>query len=392
MSDPKTPPVPGSAYKMIVSSADEAVRTIRERFGPSAKVLSVRQVEGQGIMGLFSKPKLEVVVQIPAEETEAEQQPQVKAKAQAKVRRPVVEAEDEIAPPLEEATRQKVMAEAEEAASQRPMLSTVEAKREASQTLSRSMAPEQLPSHDLPDLLRRSGFSEAFMAQLHNLPAWDRHYDRPLHATLADLGRELRLRLSARPVKPLPARAAFLGMRGSGRTTALCKWLGVEVFMKARRGRVLKVEFDQPNPTESLNVYCEALGIGMEHYAPDLDLSTQPGDFLYADIPGISLSQSAENSRLLRFLNASKIEGRVLVLNALYDLSVLRAAYAVGRDLGATHLVFTHCDEVLQWGKLMDFLIDGNLTPLFLATGPSLSGDCEEDPVGAALRKTIPGA
>jgi flagellar biosynthesis protein FlhF len=279
-------------------------------------------------------------------------------------------------------------AEAVEAAN--PMIAG--AAQASAPTLARSTAPEQLPSHDLSDLLRRSGFSESFMAQLHGLPSWTRRYDRPLHATLADLGRELRTRLQSRPRRPLPARTAFIGTRGCGRTTALCKWLGVEVFVRGRRGRVIKLELDQPNPTESLNVYCEALGLGMEHYAPGLDLSTQQGDFLYADLPGISLTRPTENTPLAQFLTSSGIDGRVLVLNALHDLPTLRAAYSAGRDLGATHLVFTHCDELLQWGKLMDFLIDGNLTPLFLASGPSLYGDCEEDAVSCALRKTIPGA
>ncbi len=34
----------------------------------------------------------------------------------------------------------------------------------------------------------------------------------------------------------------------------------------------------------------------------------------------------------------------------------------------------------------------GELTPLFLATGPSLTGDLEEDALGAVLRKTLPGS
>lgn len=382
---------PGAVYKMVVRSADEAVQTIRERFGAEAKVISVRQIEGQGLLGLFAKPRLEVVVQLPGAQTK-DAVPNALIQAS--------EADDNegaIAPgtTVPQASRDEDIIPAPQPSvlSKTLEVSAPATKTKApASTLARSMAPEQLPVHDLPDLLRRAGFSESFMAQLHSLPSWKRHYDRPLHATLADLGRELRTRLGARPRRPLPARTAFIGTRGCGRTTALCKWLGVEVFLRGRAGRVLKVEFDQPNPTESLNVYCEALGIGMEHYAPDLDLSTQPGEFLYADLPGISLTNPSENTSIARFLTDSGIEGRVLVLNALYDAAVLRSAYATGRDLGATHLVFTHCDEVLQWGKLMDFLIDGNLTPLFLATGPSLSGDCDEDAVGMALRRTIPGA
>ncbi|HYD85686.1 MAG TPA: flagellar GTP-binding protein, partial [Opitutus sp.] len=75
---------------------------------------------------------------------------------------------------------------------------------------------------------------------------------------------------------------------------------------------------------------------------------------------------------------------------AAYDRASMRDAYTAGRDLGATHLVFTHLDEVPQWGKLWDFLFDEELEPLFLATGPSLTGDCEEDVSGAIARRTLP--
>ncbi len=81
----------------------------------------------------------------------------------------------------------------------------------------------------------------------------------------------------------------------------------------------------------------------------------------------------------------------VLVLNAAYDRTALRDAYVAGRDAGATHLVFTHLDEVPQWGKLWDYLFDEDIEPLFLATGPSLTGDCEEDVPGAIVRRTLPG-
>ena len=80
------------------------------------------------------------------------------------------------------------------------------------------------------------------------------------------------------------------------------------------------------------------------------------------------------------------------MLNAAYDSATLRAAYTAGRGLGATHLVFTHLDELTHWGKLWDYLIDNSLQPLFLATGPSLTGDCEEDVHSALLRRTLPGA
>ena len=67
----------------------------------------------------------------------------------------------------------------------------------------------------------------------------------------------------------------------------------------------------------------------------------------------------------------------------------VRDAHAAGRDLGATHLVFTHLDEVPQWGKLWDYLFDDALEPLFLSTGASLTGDLEDDVPGALARRTL---
>ena len=63
MSTPAQPFAPG-AYKFTVKSAADAVRLIREKLGPSARVLSVRAVEASGFRRFFSGPRLEVIAQI----------------------------------------------------------------------------------------------------------------------------------------------------------------------------------------------------------------------------------------------------------------------------------------------------------------------------------------
>jgi len=365
---------PGATYKFTVRSADEAVRAIREQLGENAKVLSVRQVGGGG---LFGRPKLEVVAQI---SEPAEPSPQTApASTESASSPPTIFRSDEPALPTG-------LAEA------------------AANTLSQERSNRTAPSSaaSLPDLLRRSGFSETMVARLQASPTLAGQDDRPLHQVLAEVGRALRQHVSKRPIRPLPARSAFLGTPGVGRTTALCKWLARDVFAQGRVGRVVKAEFDRPNPAEGLAVFCEALGLTLEYHAPASEeetaapgatLAPEPeGGFLYADLPGLSLRHPAENAAIARFLDREQFAGRVLVLNAAYDSAMLRRGYAAGRDLGATHLVFTHLDEVDHWGKLWDFLLDGELTPLFLATGPSLTGDLEEDAFAAVLRRTLPGS
>jgi flagellar biosynthesis protein FlhF len=374
-----SPLQPGATYKFVVRSAEEAVQTIRERLGENAKVLSVRQVGWSGLAGLFTKQKLEVIAQAP--EATPNFLPYPPTNDEGSVSHRAAPAEAGVGK-IERMADGSIATGSMDYAAARAAVSA---------------AARDVPTR-LPELLRRSGLSETVLARLQALPIFAEQEDQPLHHAIAELGRGLRRLVQAKPVKPLARRAAFLGTPGVGRTTALCKWLAREVFSHQRPARVLKAEFDRPNPAEGLAVFCEALGVGLEYYAPEqsqreeMIAASQADTALYADLPGLSLHLPAENAAIGKFLDRERFAGRVLVLNAAYDAAMLRRAYSVGRDLGATHLVFTHLDELEHWGKLWDFLLEGELTPLFLATGPSLTGDCDVNALDAVLRRTLPGA
>lgn len=346
------PTAPGTCIKFTVSSAEEAAQLIREKLGENARVLSVRTVSAGGITGFFSSPRLEVIAQIsaPVEESPAGM-------------------------PAEEIN----------------LIGSVGAPGKTVVSGRRYGAPGATfqAGKDLGKLLRRSGFSETLLQRLEKSPAWITISELPLHRALVETGRHLCEMGEAHFDRQPLTRAAFLGTPGVGRTTALCKWLAAELFRRARMGHVITAEFDRPSATGPLSVFCEAMGVPLAHYPASTQPAT-PGGFVYFDMPGLSLRHPAENSAILEFLQREEIEQRVLVLNAAYEPGALRAGYAIGRDMGATHVVFTHLDEVTQWGRLWDFVLDGELEPLFLATGPSLTGDCEENVLESIARRTLP--
>jgi flagellar biosynthesis protein FlhF len=348
MSSSLPPSTPGACYKFTVNSAAEAVTLIREKLGPSARVLSVRSVAPTGWRRFVRGPQLEVIAQI---ELPAQVPPSAFA-----------------------------------AVSEEPALPVAEAP--VSEPRNRSTAP--VSPVGLAALLRRSGLTEAALSRLQATANWGDWATMPLHRALAETARQLRQQVDARPVRAPLSRAAFLGTPGVGRTTALCKWLAVEMFRRARLGHVVTVEFDRPNSTGPLPVFAEALGLPLAHFPCETRPAT-PGGFVYFDLPGLSSRRPIDNAPLATWLDQEQITERVLVLNAAYDRAALRDAYTAGRDLGATHLVFTHLDEVPQWGKLWDYLFDEALEPLFISTGPSLTGDCEDDVPGAIVRRTLPG-
>jgi flagellar biosynthesis protein FlhF len=352
------------AYKFTVKSVEEAVALIRERLGPEARVVSVRTVPGAGLKKFLSAPRLEVIAQIDAAPAGAAAVDSAPAAANSRFN--YVSAET--AAPVDGALASVAGATAENSPSR--------------------LAP--LPSSlGLTGLLRRSGITETALNRLQTGANWSELNTLPLHRALAETSRLLRSQAESRALRPPLSRAAFLGTAGAGRTTALCKWLAQEVFRRSRIGHVVSVEFDRPNPLGPLPVFGEALGVPLAHF-PCETAATVPGGFVYFDLPGISVAKPAANAPLAAFLDREGITERVLVLNAAYDRPSLRDAYAAGRDLGATHLVFTHLDEVPQWGKLWDYLFDETIEPLFLSTGPSLTGECEEDVPGAIVRRTLP--
>ncbi len=54
-------------FRLVVRSAEEAVRLIKEKLGDDAKVVSVRQFGGEGLKRFISSPKLEVIAEMPPE-------------------------------------------------------------------------------------------------------------------------------------------------------------------------------------------------------------------------------------------------------------------------------------------------------------------------------------
>lgn len=414
--------MPATCYKFTVSSAEEAAAQIRERLGPDARVLSVRSIDQGGVLGLLRKPKLEVIAQVdspttppPADqdpgwdddelagegtgifETQAEV-PEASAAAvwkgsdfaalpRAAGTSPAPAGVDApigaIGGPATAPTASQPEAAGGEAAKILPLPALAGA---ASGT---ARAPRRAALEmDLSTLLRRSGLSELALGRLRGSQVWAKTEGAPLHRALVDIGNYIRETAERKWGGAGLSRAAFLGTAGSGRTTALCKWLGLEVFRRARAGHVVTVEFDRPNPPGALPVFCEALGVPLARF-PASTQPAVPNGFVYLDLPGLSVTDPRANRAVAEFLDRESISERVLVLNAAYDHACLRSAYTAARDLGATHVVFTHLDEVAQWGRLWDYLLDGALEPLFLATGPTLTGDCEDDVFGALVRRTL---
>jgi flagellar biosynthesis protein FlhF len=336
-SAPKSP-APGT-YRFIVRSVNEALSVLKAQLGPEARVLSVRPVRQNFIKRIFGGAKLEVIAELAAPESVLE---------------PVM------APPVPGVLNSTYAA-----------------------GLARGSRPV-----DLRAALRTAGFSESLLWRVETERRWSISGDKPLGDALAEFVHELRQLVGAFPVVPLSRRVVFISSSQADKSLALGQWLTWEVFQQGTKCRVHHVEFSRPNPCLELEVFCDAVGVGLTHHTPNLRVSDE-GARVYWDVPCFGASAGDEMPLLADLLKQQAIETRVLVLNAAYETESLRAGLKSGRALGATHVVLTHLDEAKDVGKIWEILLEAEMRPLFFSHDGNLLGPIGVDPLDFLVQKTL---
>ncbi len=388
-------------FRFVVSSAEEAITVLRERIGDHARVVSVRQVEGTGLAKFLQAPKLEVIAELIEPDANAPElaslAPPGTASASPDALLPATStAATPInpGPAIGAATPPPSAAESlsgtppsappsNNANGSAPMSAA------SSQTSPAAPASADPSSSTLSRLLRAGGLPPQVLARLQSDSGWADLERLPTGRALQEVGINLRREYHSTAARPLGDRVAFLGSPGAGKTTALCKWLACDVFVRQRRGVVLKLDLDRANPSDALAIFCEALGVPCARSIPDVP-SLEADQTLYIDVPGILPGHDEDVLQIEDALGPLFTTSRVIVINAAYDAALIKRAYEFAERAGCTHAVFTHLDELTHWGKLWEFLIAQKLTPLFLSTGPNIAGDLDENIFDAVLARTFP--
>jgi flagellar biosynthesis protein FlhF len=367
---------PGQKYKFIVKSAEEAAAVIREKLGESAQVISVRQVEGEGLARFLKSPKLEIIAQVPSDPSTPLDSPAPESASQQ-----ASETEEDF---LSSETSQR-----RKSTRQRKTRPSQEPKRDETDFVPESLVRamfKNLPTGRLWTILSKAGIPGEFLAQFGERPESRQLNEQPLQTAISHFAMLMRDRAPSRSLA-LSNRVAFFGSPGSGSTTALCKQLASDVFLRGRQASVMKLEADEPNSTEGLAMFCEALGVQLVRTRGELKKLDEDTN-LYFDIPGMVLT--GKNVRhLQKTFDELGIESRVLVVNAAYERQLIQEAYTRAGSLGATHVVFTHVDEIPRCGKLWEFVLDDGLVPLFASTGQNIAADFDRHIIDLLVRRTL---
>lgn len=316
----------------IAENAQDAVRLVHENLGPDAVVISVRKIPGSGLSRLLQRSQqIEVTAGVPEAPRHA-----VPAGVDAYV--PFGEKiEEEFAPPPS-----------------RPALRW----RSVAWLESLGLLPE---------------FSDRLELKLRTMHG-PKPPDMPIaeweavRDTLATFWRPPRHDDPARIGRP----HIFIGPPGSGKTTALCKWLTTAVLSEGRRARVWRLDGETANTSEFLSLHGEMIGVPVERFWSE---ASGAEDLLLVDVPGVEM-HSATGMKALRELIATLPAPHIhLVLNAAYETTLLFTQLNAFASLLPEDLIFTHLDEEQRRVKLWNFVLGTNCSMSWLGGGQKIPGE-----------------
>jgi len=354
----KEPKSDSKKFRLVVKSAEEAVRLIKEKLGDNAKVVSVKQIGGEGLKRFISSPKLEVIAELSSSESEVEKSIP----------------EQNVKPELSS--------------------STVEAQPNPPE-LESSSASMNNPDHVLTkddgiaDLLHKTGFDENLLSQIKSWTNWDQIKELSLADALKQITIGLSDRYKSNEQIPVTRSIALIGTPGAGKTTTLCKILANEVFINKKVPMVLKIENGVPNPDDSLRIFCDVIGVTLFREFNKLPEITDQNP-LYVDLPGLSLASVEDWSQTKDALDQCGVDTRVLVINGAYDARVLHRSVQTAKHLGVTHLAITHFDELANATKLWPLILNSGLTPFCVCNGQNVTGDFSKGVLNQMISKTFP--
>ncbi len=316
---------------IVAENANAALAQIHAELGPEAVVVSVRKLPASGISRLWKHTgSIEVVAGIPEKEPR---------------RHSVPPGEDAYVP-----FGDKIEMEPPAAP---------HARRWKSLTWLESLG---LLSAFADELERRLNATHGEEPPLMPVDEWTAvrqtlaKYWRPAHRPLAGSGRP----------------HVLVGPAGSGKTTALCKWMTAAVLREEQKVHVWRLDGETANVAELLSLHGEMIGVPVERFwNPPMDAA----DLLFVDLPGVEPG----NTQAMKALHdqiAALPEPRVhLVLNAAYETSILFEQFQSFAPFAPESVIFTHLDEERRRVKLWNFVLGTNCTVSFLGGGQKIPGD-----------------
>jgi flagellar biosynthesis protein FlhF len=164
----------------------------------------------------------------------------------------------------------------------------------------------------------------------------------------------------------------LIGPPGSGKSTALCKWMVSSVLVNEHSVRVWRLDGSTANASEILLLHCESLGVPASRFWQE---PAPAADLLFIDLPGVEAHNADALAALQQQLSQLPDPHIHLVLNAASESSILFEQFHAFESFQPEDIIFTHLDEEHQRVKLWNFVLGTNCPISFLGTGQKIPGE-----------------
>lgn len=165
----------------------------------------------------------------------------------------------------------------------------------------------------------------------------------------------------------------LIGAPGCGKTTALCKWMTDEVFIRRRPSRVWRLDGHLPNTARMLDLQCELLGVRVDRVWGKADVDDD--SLRFVDLPGVQVDDPGALTALIEQVRQFPKPQVYLVLNMAYDLGLLLAQAKFFSKLPLSGLIITHVDEEKRWSKCWNLVLATQLPVVYFAGGQQIPGE-----------------
>lgn len=350
------------AFSFVADSAPEAVAQIRRQLGPDAMVVNVRKLPVEGLARLWQKPRIEVIACLP---TEAEPEPEGQGTSPLLAQLELLR--------REMGDMRRRIDDSQRAPADPVPTRTDTASFASVPSVAPADAPARLPGGaTLSQHLQTLGLNvlSAALVEDRVFAADERLASRSLAEQMAVADRVLE---SLWRPAPETGRGlhVMIGPAGSGKTTALCKWLTQVSLMEGRLTSLWRLDGVTANQAEHLSVHGEILGVPVERVWPG---ALAMGDIGFIDLPGVDWKDRAALGELGRLLDKFGDATVHLVLNAAYESDTLLAQTRAFSVLPVRDIIVTHLDEESRPSKLWNLVLGTNLPISFLGAGQNLPG------------------
>ncbi|WP_199617988.1 flagellar biosynthesis protein FlhF [Paenibacillus alkalitolerans] len=407
--------------RYVVDTMPDALQKIRSELGKDAVIINTKEIRVGGILGMFSKKKIEVIAA--ADTFPESNQPAVPvvrlsagpaASAGAPVARQPAEPEQRAAvsiltPPPKPSAGVKLEREPEAGQRKESMLSSVPLRMPSASSEREDALLEEMKQ--MKEMMRKLAGAE-FMAEAEApVPEmFDQLKQRlveqevrpelaqalieaaaagqpPDERTEADLRNRLKDELTSllgrQPVEPIRTDtriAHFVGPTGVGKTTTIAKLAAEQVLKFKRSVGFITSDTYRIAAVEQLRTYANILNVPLEVVFSPLDLPKAfeklgDRDIIFMDTAGRNFRNEMYVSELNSLLRTEERRETYLVLSLSMKYKDMRAITENFSKFGLHKVLFTKADETVTFGSIVNLLYDFPISLSYITDGQNVPDD-----------------